>query len=996
MAQEHIIVSQSKTLRYSIILFEAKLHDIVIGLPLHKLAPAIANMRKISPVGGTNYSCGWNAVRIACELVKADQHEVLFLSDGCPDDNDLGTLGAHEDTEIDDVTCTARWERTIRHLASQYREDLTVHAIAIGWENSAYLERVAKLVDMYGREIVDVPDPTAGEFMFGRLMDIPFLERMAKYVTGAVRSDPGVVLSSSGKRAVGRFHRIDRMDCAAGGYSTSNDKNLEGLFPADVKMERSERVEDFTEMAAVLELSAPLRERALREGQAKLEAFRTWHSYVQEIVEAKEEARRERKRAKRAAEEAAREAARVRQERLDAEAAARVPQIIQTIKENVKDRQKPAVAAQRSGVVKEEPCSWDELLPKLADTQKKRESKKRQKEARRRQRDLRSVLKVGGVTKSDDGTTKSDSDVAPKAQRKTVSFAAAIEEDIPEPEPEPEPELDLDFSDASDGAGATKQSTSLSDTFSIISSSISSGGKRSREPKFEETAYLQDSVDWEKLGNTNSETALRLKETKRGGWSTGTYEETVKFCDKPFAKGGQRNAFHITLPRDTQHRYATTKEGKHAAHHVAKESRWKGGDLHQWKSDYTSEKKATNLATSLVRKFTREVLAASEVFARQKNLRITGAPPQPSILAFELYGIKVKGSEDRVVCVERYLEGEWQKRNGNNGYVHKESAESLTWEGLMPHAFSHWTYEDSLKTKSQEGDVVCLVCDIQGVGTDWTDVAICTEDRRFGSTDLGEVGIQNFFRTHRCNSLCKLLDLTYIKGPAHGDEKDLSASIITATSAIEIIKTRHLNERKEERDIDTLELQKAYKHGTKEPGHYPGTVKHTHGGVVLVTGDSTGILKSNPAGVTAYRRADIEVKRTHKLSGTQLQAQNAERIEKKKEKALETLPCGRRISKKVFAMTPKQLKKELKKYQIKWPGRGGVDERAWAVPGASDVGMLLSVRMELLSGLAEAMEKEKRAEQDRIAEVERERHEIQRKAEAWRNSTREPDSSEDE
>jgi hypothetical protein len=58
--------------------------------------------------------------------------------------------------------------------------------------------------------------------------------------------------------------------------------------------------------------------------------------------------------------------------------------------------------------------------------------------------------------------------------------------------------------------------------------------------------------------------------------------------------------------------------------------------------------------------------------------------------------------------------------------------------------------------------------------------------------------------------------------------------------------------------------------------------------------------------------------------------------------------------------------------------------------------MLLSVRMELLSGLAEAMEKEKRAEQDRIAEVERERHEIQRKAEAWRNSTREPDSSEDE
>ena len=56
-----------------------------------------------------------------------------------------------------------------------------------------------------------------------------------------------------------------------------------------------------------------------------------------------------------------------------------------------------------------------------------------------------------------------------------------------------------------------------------------------------------------------------------------------------------------------------------------------------------------------------------------------------------------------------------------------------------------------------------------------------------------------------------------------------------ATSAIEIIRSKHLAKRKRERDIDTRDMQAAIKHGRKEAGSMPGRVKHTYNGVAVVT-----------------------------------------------------------------------------------------------------------------------------------------------------------------
>mmetsp|Transcript_31551 Transcript_31551/g.77754 ORF Transcript_31551/g.77754 Transcript_31551/m.77754 type:complete len:142 (-) Transcript_31551:682-1107(-) len=139
-----------------------------------------------------------------------------------------------------------------------------------------------------------------------------------------------------------------------------------------------------------------------------------------------------------------------------------------------------------------------------------------------------------------------------------------------------------------------------------------------------------------------------------------------------------------------------------------------------------------------------------------------------------------------------------------------------------------------------------MVCDIQGVGYQYTDVTVCSDDRRFGKTDLGEAGFDGFFRTHRCNELCKRLNLTNVTPE---DDSATGASRGTATSAIEIIRTKHLIRRKREREIETREMQAAVKHGRKEPGKTSGTVKHVHKGVVLVT-DS-----DHRCGITAYPSA---------------------------------------------------------------------------------------------------------------------------------------------
>ena len=108
--------------------------------------------------------------------------------------------------------------------------------------------------------------------------------------------------------------------------------------------------------------------------------------------------------------------------------------------------------------------------------------------------------------------------------------------------------------------------------------------------------------------------------------------------------------------------------------------------------------------------------------------------------------------------LEREIRGQFEKFNSNSGWT----------SGSDPivDAFSHWSWVSSGQRQ--------LVCDCQGhrgdgslphLGNPYyyllTDPAICSASREFGEGDLGQRGIDAFFRHHTCNEWCEKLDIEY-------------------------------------------------------------------------------------------------------------------------------------------------------------------------------------------------------------------------------------------
>lgn len=95
------------------------------------------------------------------------------------------------------------------------------------------------------------------------------------------------------------------------------------------------------------------------------------------------------------------------------------------------------------------------------------------------------------------------------------------------------------------------------------------------------------------------------------------------------------------------------------------------------------------------------------------------------------------------------------KFTSNGGWIADESREG--WPVLAMEAFCHYTYHRS------GGNLI--VCDLQGRHRhnrhnkkksrfELTDPAICSRQRLYGPTDMGEKGIESFFANHVCNAYC--------------------------------------------------------------------------------------------------------------------------------------------------------------------------------------------------------------------------------------------------
>lgn len=99
-----------------------------------------------------------------------------------------------------------------------------------------------------------------------------------------------------------------------------------------------------------------------------------------------------------------------------------------------------------------------------------------------------------------------------------------------------------------------------------------------------------------------------------------------------------------------------------------------------------------------------------------------------------------------IYACEPMIQGDFEKYNNNAGEVKDRAHERNT-----PQAFSHFTYLHSNKRN--------IIVDIQGVGDTYTDPQVHSLDRHFGLGNLKQEGIDAFFKSHRCNNICKGLGL---------------------------------------------------------------------------------------------------------------------------------------------------------------------------------------------------------------------------------------------
>eukprot|EP00668_Euglena_longa_P035938 GGOE01046180.1.p1 GENE.GGOE01046180.1~~GGOE01046180.1.p1 ORF type:complete len:470 (-),score=159.19 GGOE01046180.1:256-1665(-) len=100
-------------------------------------------------------------------------------------------------------------------------------------------------------------------------------------------------------------------------------------------------------------------------------------------------------------------------------------------------------------------------------------------------------------------------------------------------------------------------------------------------------------------------------------------------------------------------------------------------------------------------------------------------------------------SDQPVFACEPMLMGEFVKFTNNAGDVN-ESADRDT-----PHAFSHFSYVHSGEKH--------IIVDIQGFMDTYTDPQVHSTTLSFGLGNLGQPGIDAFFSTHKCNSVCQKL-----------------------------------------------------------------------------------------------------------------------------------------------------------------------------------------------------------------------------------------------
>lgn len=217
----------------------------------------------------------------------------------------------------------------------------------------------------------------------------------------------------------------------------------------------------------------------------------------------------------------------------------------------------------------------------------------------------------------------------------------------------------------------------------------------------------------------------------------------VQIAKNPFAKGVERVAFYG--------RVLSFYEEKKPKHIVLKRYFGQKGFVNSAKQCESAIQLQT-IAAFMATKFNDELLK-----------KTSGGYPIKFLKA--QLASYVNKNEERIYMTSEWryhIGSEFHRFTNNINYAMLEETANMTGVDVeflkQLLAFSHWTYQVS--------DGYLMVVDLQGVisfnGAELhlTDPAIhCTDLLRFGRTNLGERGMQEFFNHHACNEVCRKMGL---------------------------------------------------------------------------------------------------------------------------------------------------------------------------------------------------------------------------------------------
>ena len=198
--------------------------------------------------------------------------------------------------------------------------------------------------------------------------------------------------------------------------------------------------------------------------------------------------------------------------------------------------------------------------------------------------------------------------------------------------------------------------TTMKDTFQTISSAITSLRTGSKSVKVEREIVLEEDENQSSLQVFNA-TRMVLDSTS-GKISVANGEKSnsrrIKIAQQPFAQGGLRNVYRMYEMHDGAEISLVGKESRHKVHY--------------------NERLKFHIETSTCQ------LQASE-YARRFNEKVVATPSvlnlvKPvQVLTAEVYRLNDPQAPGkfRYLAVEKRIDGQYEKWNGNNGYIHGDT-----------------------------------------------------------------------------------------------------------------------------------------------------------------------------------------------------------------------------------------------------------------------------------------------------------------------------------